>query len=100
VAGVKTELLLYQFVDGKLFGILAEFPTDKFHVVSDAAIKKYGLVTRETQQPRQLIWENAAASVVLTRGTVHPVQASTLYLVHTQLHGVSESRVPTGETDI
>ena len=100
VAGVKTDLLLYQFVDGRLFGILAEFPTDKFHLVSDAAIKKYGPVTRENQQPRQLIWENPAASVVLTRGTVHPVQASTLYLVHKQLTAMAESRTPTGAADI
>jgi hypothetical protein len=100
VAGVKTELLLYQFVDGRLFGILAEFPTDKFHVVSDAALKKYGSVTRETQQPRQLIWENPAASIVLTRGTVHPVLASTLYLVHRQFHAMAESRMPSGEADI
>lgn len=100
VAGVKTEILLYQFVDGRLFGILAEFPTDKFHMVSDAAMKKYGPVTREIQQPRQLIWDNPAASVVLSRGTVHPVEASTLYLVHKQLASLAESRTPTGAADI
>ncbi|MEX0641716.1 MAG: hypothetical protein WD468_03395 [Pirellulales bacterium] len=100
VAGVKTEILLYQFVDGRLFGILAEFPTDRFHLVSEAAVKKYGLATKETQQPRQLIWESPVASFVLTRGSVHPVQASTLYLVHKQLSTLAESRTPTGAADI
>jgi hypothetical protein len=100
VAGVKTAVLLYQFVDGRLFGMLAEFPTDQFHLVSEAAIKKYGPVTRETHKPRQLVWENPVASVVLTRGTVHPVQASTLYLVHKQWSTLAESRTPTGAGDI
>jgi hypothetical protein len=100
VAGVKTEILLYQFIDGRLFSILAEFPTDKFHVVSDALIKKYGPWTSESQKPRQLVWENTAASVVLTRGSVHPVESSTLHLVHKQLTAVADSRIPTGEADI
>jgi DNA-directed RNA polymerase subunit RPC12/RpoP len=100
VAGVKTEILLYQFIDGRLFGILAEFPTDLFHMVSEAAIKKYGPISRETHKPRQLIWENAVASVVLTRGTVHPVHASSLYLSHRQLSELAHARLPTGEADI
>jgi hypothetical protein len=100
VAGVKTEVLLYQFVDGRLFGILAEFPTDLFHMVSEAAIKKYGPISRETHKPRQLVWENPAASVILTRGTVHPVHSSSLYLTHKQLATLAESRTPTGDADI
>lgn len=100
IAGVKTDILLYYFVDGRLFGIEAEFPTDKFHLVSDAAIKKYGPVTRESQQPRKLIWDNPAASVVLTRGTVHPVQPSILYLEHKQLAKLAASRIPSGVSDI
>jgi hypothetical protein len=100
VAGVKTEMLLYQFVDGKLFRIAASFPTDQFHVVSDAAVKKYGHATRETPQPRQLIWENALAWVALTRGSVHPRQPSVLELVHRELHEVAASRAPTAAADI
>jgi ribosomal protein S27E len=100
VAGVKTELMLYEFVDGKLFRIAAWLPTDKFHLISEAAISKYGPVSRETQKPRQLIWENAMAWVALTRGTVHPPEASVIELVHRQLHQVAESRVPTGASDI
>jgi hypothetical protein len=100
VAGVKTELLLYQFVDGKLFRIAAFLPTDQFHVVSEAAIKKYGTVTRETQKPRQLIWENPLASVILTRGTVHPREASVLELLHKQLDELAASRTPTAAADI
>jgi hypothetical protein len=100
VAGVKTDLLLYQFVDGKLFRMAAEFPTDQFHLVSEAAIKRYGPVTRDTQKPRQLLWENPLSSVILTRGSVHPREASVLELVHRQLAELAISRTPSGAEDI
>ncbi len=100
VAGVKTELLLYQFVDGKLFRIAASFPTDQFHLVSEAAINKYGPVTRETQKPRQLVWENPLAWIALTRGSVHPRESSILELVHRELQQLASSRTPTGIADI
>jgi hypothetical protein len=100
VAGVKTELLLYQFVDGKLYRIAAFLPTDQFHIVSEAAIKKYGPVTRENQKPRQLYWENPVASIVLTRGSVHPREASILELTHKQFAELAASRTPSAAADI
>jgi hypothetical protein len=100
VAGVKTELLLYHFIDGKLYHISAFFPTDQFHLVSEAAVKKYGQVARETQKPRQLIWENPLATVVLTRGTVHPRESSVLELVHKELEELAQSRAPSAAGDI
>lgn len=100
VAGVKTELLLYQFVDGKLFRIAASFPTDQFHLVKEAAIKKYGPVTRESQKPHQLVWENPVASVALMRGSVHPREASMLELVYRQLAELAATRAPTAASDI
>jgi len=100
VAGVKTELLIYQFIDGKLYRMAAFLPTDQFHIVSEAAIKKYGPITRETQKPRQLIWENPVASVTLTRGTVHPREASQLELLHKELAELAASRTPTASADI
>jgi hypothetical protein len=100
VAGVKTELLLYQFIDGKLFRVVAYLPTDQFHLVSEAAIKKYGPATRESQRPRQLIWDNPIASVILTRGSVHPRESSTMELFYKQLAELAASRMPTGAADI
>lgn len=100
VAGVKTELLLYHFIDSKLFRITAELPTDQFHLVSEAATKKYGPPTRESHKPRQLIWEKPMASVILTRGSVHPREASVLELVHKQLDELAASRAPSAAADI
>jgi hypothetical protein len=100
VAGVRTELLLYQFIDGTLFRILASIPTDLFHLVSEAAVKKYGPVTSESQRPRQLVWENPLSSVTLTRGAVHPPEPSTLVVLHKELAKIAESRAATGVSDI
>jgi hypothetical protein len=100
VAGVKTELLLYQFIDGKLFRIAAFLPTDQFHVFSEAAIKKYGPVTHDIPKPRQLVWENPVASITLSRGSVHPREPSVLELVHKQLEQLAASRAPTAAADI
>jgi hypothetical protein len=100
VAGVKTDLFLYHFIDGKLFRITAELPTHEFHTVSEAAIKKYGPATRESQKPRQLVWENSVASIFLTRGSVHPPQPSVLELIHKQLDELASTRAPTAAADI
>jgi hypothetical protein len=100
VAGVKTDLLLYQFIDGELFRISALFATDLFHVVSEAVVQKYGPPTHETKQPRELVWENNVSRIVLTRGTVHPRTHSSLHLVHNALLATAESRAPRASDDI
>ena len=97
---MKTELLLYHFIDGQLFRISAWLPTDLFHLVSEAAIKKYGPVTSETQRPRQLIWENPVSSVTFTRGSVHPPEPSTLVVMHKELAKAAEARAVRGVSDI
>jgi len=100
VAGVKTDLFLYQFVDGQLFRISAWFATDLFHVVSEAVVQKFGRPQHETKQPRELIWENDLSQIILTRGTVHPRTYSTLHLVHKQLLSTAQSRAPKASDDI
>ncbi len=100
VAGVKTDLMLYQFVDGQLFRITALFATDLFHVVSEALVQKYGPPTREIKQPRELTWENNVSRIILVRGTVHPRTHSALHLVHDALQAVVESRAPRASQDI
>lgn len=100
VAGVKTDLFLYQFIDGKLFRISAWFATDLFHLVSEAVLQKYGKPTSETKQPRELVWENNISKIILTRGTVHPRTYSSLHLVHKELVALAESRAPKASDDI
>jgi hypothetical protein len=100
VAGVKTDLFLYQFVDGQLFRISAWFATDLFHLVSEAVLQKYGKPTSENKQPRELYWENNVSKIILSRGTVHPRTYSSLHLVHKQLAALAESRAPRASEDI
>jgi hypothetical protein len=100
IAGVKSDLMLYKFVDGRLFCIEAWFATDMFHMVSEALVEKYGPPTRENRQPREMIWENEVSLIGLTRGTVHPRVASTLHLIHKQLMSDAESRKPQGAADV
>lgn len=100
IAGVKTELMLYHFVDGRLYRISAQFPTDLFHVVDKALVDKYGPPAREAKEPRQLEWENRVSSIVLSRGTVHPRTPSVLNLIHKELLTETESRVPKAAEDI
>ncbi len=100
IGGVKTQLLLYHFLDGQLFRISAFFPTDLFHLVRRAAMEKYGDPNFETQQPRQVVWQNPVSAVFLTRGTVHPPEPSTLVLVFKPLAQIAESRRPQGAGDI
>lgn len=100
IAGVKSDLILYQFVDGQLFRISVWFATDLFHLVNEAVVKKYGPPAHETKQPRELVWENNISQIVLTRGTVHPRTPSTLHLVHKQLLETASSRAPTSSEDI
>ena len=94
---MKTDLFLYQFVDGHLFRISAWFATDLFHLVSEAVLQKYGPPTHEIKQPRELVWENNVSQIILTRGTVHPRTYSTLHLVHKQQLATVESRTPEGD---
>jgi hypothetical protein len=100
LAGVKTDLLLYQFVDGQLFRISAYFATDLFHLVSDAVMQKFGPPSHDSKQPRELGWENEVSRILLSRGTVHPRTPSQLQLTHTQLASLAESRTPKGAADI
>jgi hypothetical protein len=100
VGGVKTQLLLYHFLNGQLFRISAFFGTDQFHFVHEAAVEKYGEPSNESQKPRQIVWENPVSSVVLSRGAVHPPKPSTLTLLFKPLAQIAEARAPSGAADI
>ena len=100
IAGVKTDLLLYQFVDGQLFRITAFFDTDSFHIIRDSIIKKYGPPKSETSEPREFTWGNRRSSIKLTRGTIRPKAASLLHFMHDNLLEKANLRQPSREDDL
>jgi hypothetical protein len=100
IAGVKTELMLYHFVDGLLYGITAYFDTEAFHIIRDALVAKYGTPTTEVKDPMELEWENPTSTVTLVRGMMRPKKASLLQLVHVELQEKAEARVPKRSADV
>ncbi len=100
IAGVKTELMLYHFVDARLYRISAVFDTEAFHLIRDALVAKHGAPTREIKDPMELIWQNAVSTIRLVRGTMRPKKASLLQLVHEELQKLAEARVPRRSADL
>jgi hypothetical protein len=100
IAGVRTELLLYHFVDGKLYRMTALFDTELFHLIHDAAVQKYGPPTRENKERCELAWDNGVSSIKLTRGSIRPKKSSSLLVVHHELQKSSEGRQPARSADL
>jgi hypothetical protein len=100
VAGVKTELFLYHFVDEQLFRITVLFDTEAFHLVREALSQKFGPATSETKDPLEITWTNLASTVRLVRGSMRPKKFSTLVLMHHRLQAVAEGRVPQRGADL
>lgn len=100
IAGVQTESLLYQFIDGKLFQITARFPTEGFHLVHEALSEKYGAPVSESQSPRQLVWWTLSATIELTFGRIRPKEPSVLSFHHDALLRLAQSRQPGSARDV
>jgi len=100
VAGVKTELFLYQFIDARLFRMTAFFDTDSFHLVREAVMEKQGTPTSEVADPVQFVWDNGVCAAQLIRGKVRPKRASMLHYVHNRLFKEMEQRAPNITEDL
>jgi len=100
IAGVKTELVLYHFVDGRLFRITVLFDTEAIHLIREAIVTKHGLPTSETKEPVEIAWQNAVSTIRLVRGMMRPKKASMLVLMHHELQKSAEGRMPRRVDDI
>lgn len=100
VAGVDTHLLLYQFIDGKLFQISAFFNPEGFHGVSQGLTSKFGTPVKEQQTPRQLGWWSMASSIELTAGSIRPRQYASLCYYHDRLRRLATERKPDRSADL
>lgn len=99
-AGVEAELLLYQFLDGRLFQVVALFGSEKFPHVAATLRNKYGEAAQENQEPRQLIWKRLASSLELTKGRISPRTPSQLRVYFDDLVAEASSRRPSHGGDI
>lgn len=78
LAGAKTDLLLYQFLDGKLYQITSLLPIDSHPLVAEGLRKKFGSPTRDIENGRRLVWSRIATTIELTRGSMRPPAPSCL----------------------
>ena len=100
VAGVKTQLFIYQFVDGLLFRMTGLFDTEAFHVVRNGLNEKHGTPTHELADPVELVWENGVSKIHLVRGSIRPKRASMIVYSHDELLASAELRTPRRGADL
>jgi len=100
VAGTDTEMLLYQFVDEKLFRITALFDTDSFHHIREALFEKQGTPSAELHDPMGFLWQNEVYSIELVRGTIRPKRPSMLHFIHSELYQSFQGRAPSRSEDL
>lgn len=100
IAGVRTELFLYHFVDERLFRMTALFDTEAFHLIHNALVQKQGPPTKENKERMEMTWENGVSTIKLTRGTMRPKKASTLFFIHNALQKSAECRAPQRASDL
>ena len=100
VAGVKTELFVYQFIDARLFRMSAFFDTDSFHVVREAISEKHGTPTSIEKDSTEFVWDKGVCSIRLVRGKVRPKRASMLHYIHNQLFQQMVQRSPDKSSDL
>lgn len=100
IAGVRTELFLYHFVDARLYRMTVLFDTEAFHLIHNAMVQKYGPPAKESKERGELAWDNGASAIRLTRGSIRPKKASSLLVVHHQLQKSTEGRTPARSADL
>ena len=100
IAGVRTELFLYHFVDGKLFRMTVHFDTEAFHMIHEAMLKKQGPPAKENKEKMEVTWDNGVSAIKLVRGTMRPKKASALLYCHHALQKSAEGRAPQRSTDL
>jgi hypothetical protein len=109
VAGVATDILIYHFIDNKLFMITAGFKLDGIDDVRNALLAKYGKPsTSELTQYQKssgakffvenLLWDNNVSSIRITARPENPDSFNLIYQ-HKELLGIYDKRKPSSKTD-
>lgn len=103
VSGVATDMLIYHFVDGKLFKITTRFKHGGFQDVRNALLAKYGKSSDEiveyknrfgaTFSGETKVWRNSVSSIELVERH-GDLDSSVLFLKHKELDSVAKKRVP------
>jgi hypothetical protein len=98
IAGVETKLLIYEFVDRKLFRIVILFSNNAFSEVSEALIAKYGTPVEE-EAGKTFFWTNGVSTIEFKKGRLKR-DPCTLVFLHNKLYKIAESRRPGPAVDL
>jgi hypothetical protein len=109
VAGVATDVLIYHFIDKKLYMITAKFIHGGFDDVKNALLVRYGKPSTSelmhyqkssgTKFPvENLLWDNKVSSIRINEMPEKPYFFNLTYQ-HRELIGIYDKRKPSSETD-
>lgn len=90
VAGAETQLLIYEFVDQRLFRIIVLFSNEDFDTVHEALHAKYGTPIEED---KSFLWSNGVSTIAFKKGRLKR-DPTTLLFVHDELADIADSRRP------
>lgn len=80
LAGVATDLVLYQFLEGCLYQIVALFGTEDYPQVAESLRRRYGAPSEESQQTNTVTWRRLHSTMQLTKGRMSPREPARLRL--------------------
>ena len=100
IAGMPTSLVLYQFVDNKLYQITALFSPESFHELSNALRTRFNDPVDEIQNPRQLQWWTLDSTIALTQGAFNPATPTVLSYCHDKLINEAAARLKDAASDL
>ncbi|TWT42837.1 hypothetical protein [Botrimarina hoheduenensis] len=100
VGGVRTSLVLYQFVDERLFQVTAFLPPEGLNQVVQALNIKYGEPQSVNHEPRQMLWWKLNSSIEVSAGRLHPREDAIVRYFHDELLAEASRRRPSGSADL
>lgn len=100
LAGIETSLLLYQFIDGRLFQILALFEASGFPQVISTFRRKYGPPSQEGGERKRLVWTRMASTLEVVNGRISPAEPAQMRMYYDDLLSEALSRQPRSGGDI
>ena len=100
IAGLPTTLVLYQFVDGQLYQILAEFPPEAYPELVIALRTHFAEPVSDLETPRQLQWWTLDSTITLQQGALRPREPTVLSYYHDKLTNLARSRMCDRSVDL
>lgn len=100
VGGIRSELVIYQFIDERLFQITAFLPPEGLNQLTQALRVRYGEPQSTNAEERQMHWWKLCSSVEVTTGRMSPREPCVVRYYHDELLAEAAARRPRSTTDL